>query len=425
MDSVRFGDDRDTRTIADPRGARCDEGTNRAEDGPGRCDSTGVAILMPMRSLLVALGACLLSAPSAAQQDPPRRLEFDSTATAPRRQTERTIGNAFVRDQTVLGALLYAPAFAIALGDDGLTSAAAYLVVAGGTFFASAELTRRLEITEARRDLAFALPLRGGGTALLLGHATGLEREQQGAVVFLGSVGGMAGGLILGRNLSPGEGAATVFGHDLGFLSGVAISVIALGDEGNAIFDVEDRAGRVALWTGTGVAGLILGRRYAANARHNVTAGDVQTLWLGTTIGALAATTVIVQSDPGAQGTAGALLVGGLAGTWVAERFLVRVYDHTRSEGNLLSLGAAAGGVMGVGLGVLFGGELQRGTALTLGLATVGAMGGVALTERYLQPVGDGGKRTGDAGRFRLDPLAGIAAAARTPGRHTLVSFTF
>jgi hypothetical protein len=380
---------------------------------------------MHMRSLLVALGACLLAAPAAAQQEPPRRLEFDSTAATPRRQTDRTLGNAFVRDQTILGAFLYAPAFAIALGDDGLTSAAAYLVVAGGTFFAAAELTRRLEITDARRDLAFALPLRGGGTALLLGSATGLDREQQGAVVFLGSIGGMAGGLILGGGLSPGEGAATIFGHDLGFLSGVAISVIAKGDGGNAIFDVEDQAGRVALWTGTGIAGLILGRRYAANARHNVTAGDVQALWLGTTIGALAAATLIVESDPNARGTAGALLVGGLGGTWVAERFLVRRYDHTRSEGNLLSLGAVAGGVMGVGLGVLVGGELERGTALTLGLATAGAMGGIALTERYLQPVGDGGRQTGDAGRLRLDPLAGIAAAMRSPGRHTLVSFTF
>ena len=81
--------------------------------------------------------------------------------------------------------------------------------------------------------------------------------------------------------------------------------------------------------------------------------------------------------------------------------------------------------VSSVGLGVLVGGELERGTALTLGLATVGAMGGIALTERYLQPVGDGGKQTGDAGRLRLDPLAGIATMTRTPGRHTLVSFTF
>jgi hypothetical protein len=380
---------------------------------------------MHMRSLLVALGACLLAAPVAAQQEPPRRLEFDSTASPPRQPTDRTIGNGFVRDQTILGAFLYAPSFAIALGDDGVTSAAAYLVVAGGSFFAATELTRRLEITEARRDLAFGLPLRGAGTTLLLGHATGLDRGQRGAVVFLGSVGGMAGGLMLGRGLTPGEGAATIFGHDLGFLSGVAVSVIAQGDGGNAVFDVEDQAGRVALWTGSGVAGLVLGRRYAARASHNVTAGDVQALWLGTTIGALAATSLIVETDADARTTAGALLVGGLGGTFVAERFLVRRYDHTRSEGNLLSLGAAAGGVMGVGLGVLVGGELERGTALTLGLATAGAVGGIALTERYLQPVGDGGKRTGDAGRLRLDPFAGIATAMRAPGRHSLVSFTF
>lgn len=376
-----------------------------------------------MRSLLVALGACLLVAPVAAQQEPPRRIVFDSTASASRRVTDRTIGNGFVRDQTLLGAFVYAPAFATAVGRDGITSAAAYLVVAGGTFFAATELTRRLEITEARRDLALGLPLRGAATVWLLSYAADLDASQTGATVFLGGIGGLAGGLAMGRGLTPGEAAATIFGHDFGFLSGMALS--ALLDGGDGALDTRDAPGKVAIWTTTGIIGLLGGRRYAARAAHNVTAGDVQAMWLGTTIGALAAMTAVVETDPDPRTTAGALLLGGVGGTWVAERFLVRRYDHTRGEGNILSLGAIAGGVMGVGLGVLVGGELERGTALTLGLATLGAMGGVALTERYLQPAGDQGKLTTEIGRLRLDPLAGIAAAMRTPGRHTLLSFTF
>jgi hypothetical protein len=287
------------------------------------------------------------------------------------------------------------------------------------------ELTRRIEITEARRDLAFSVPLRGAATVWLLSYATDLEAAQTASVVFLGSIGGLAGGLAMGRGLTAGEGAATIFGHDLFYLSSLALTQVIAGRSGEDPLDVRDRPGRVAAWTGAGVAGLLLGRRYAANASHNVTVGDVQTMWLGMSIGALGSTALIVDSGAEANGIAAALLAGGLAGTWAAERYLVRRYDHTRGEGNVLALGATAGAVMGVGLGVLVGGELERGSSLTLGLATLGAVGGLALTERYLQPAGDRGKLTTEVGRLRLDPMAGLAAAARAPGRHTLLTFTF
>lgn len=382
---------------------------------------------MPMRTLLVALGAVVtLAAPTVdAQQEPPRRLDLATDTQEPRRTTERAVANGFVRDQTILGAFLYAPAFATAVGRDGVTGTAAYLVVAGGTFFMATELTRRLEITEARRDLAFSVPVRGAATVWLLSHATDLEAAQTASVVFLGSIGGLAGGLAMGRGLTPGEGAATIFGHDLFYLSSLALTQVIAGESGEDPLDVRDRPGRVAAWTGAGIAGLLLGRRYAARAAHNVTVGDVQTMWLGMSIGALGSTTLIVDSGVERNGIAAALLAGGLAGTWAAERFLVRRYDHTRGEGNVLSLGATAGAVMGVGLGVLVGGELERGSALTLGLATLGAVGGLALTERYLQPAGDQGKLTTEVGRLRIDPMAGLAAAARAPGRHTLLSYSF
>src|SRR5688500_19508992 len=45
--------------------------------------------------------------------------------------------NAFIRGQTLLGLTVYAPAFAGAIGDNASTASAAYLVVAGGSFFAA------------------------------------------------------------------------------------------------------------------------------------------------------------------------------------------------------------------------------------------------------------------------------------------------
>lgn len=383
---------------------------------------------MPMRSLLVALAVAFATGPlgatvAAAQQEPPRRLEFDTAAPAPRRITDRATANGFVRDQTILGLFVYAPAFATAVGRDGLTSTAAYLVVAGGSFFMATELARRLEITEARRDLAFGLPLRGAGEVLILGYAADIDAAPRGALVFLGSIGGLAGGLAMGRGLTAGEGAGTLLGHDLAYLSAMAVTAIVSRDP--RPLDVREQPMKAAAWTAAGVAGLLLGRRYVAGAAHNVTAGDVQVMWLGTSIGALGGLAVVDGPEGDERSAAAAALVGGLTGTWLADRYLARRLDHTRSEGNVLSFGALAGGLMGVGIGVLAGAEMERSSTLTLGLATAGAVGGLALTERYLQPAADGGRLTGEIGRVRLDPLAGVAAAVGAPGRHTLLSITF
>ena len=80
-----------------------------------------------------------------AQQEPPRRLELDSRSTdslpndtlSRRHESSRELRSRFVRDQTVLGFAVYAPAFAAAVADDGITGTAAYLVMAGGSFFAA------------------------------------------------------------------------------------------------------------------------------------------------------------------------------------------------------------------------------------------------------------------------------------------------
>src|SRR6476660_913808 len=58
--------------------------------------------------------------------------------------------NAFVRDQTLLGIFVYAPAFAGAIGDNSGSQSAGYLVVAGGTFFAASEVSRRMFISRAQ-----------------------------------------------------------------------------------------------------------------------------------------------------------------------------------------------------------------------------------------------------------------------------------
>ena len=243
-----------------------------------------------------------------------------------------------------------------------------------------------------------------------------------GAIVLLSGLAGTGTGLALGGGLTGGEAAATVMGHDLAWATAAAITFA--GDP-NPFDDAGvDRMSSAVAVTAAGVGGYFAGRVYAGMVPHNLTVGDLQTLWTGATIGAAAAGTAIANSSPTPETAALSLLAGGWLGVVATERTLVRWYDHTRGEANLVALGGAAGALMGVGVGVLVNGEGDRGESVTLGFATAGAIAGVAMTERYLQPDRDAG-RLAWLERVRITPGALAAAAMRTPGRHALVSVTF
>lgn len=343
-------------------------------------------------------------------------------SAGPRWGTSQALRSRFVRDQTMLGLSTYGPAFAFMVGRDGVTGTAGYLVMAGGSFFAAAELTRHVRMTEARALMSTAMAVRGAGSALLLGSVTEQDIRSGGAIVLLGGLAGTATGLVFGGGLTGGEAAATVMGHDLAWATAAAVT---LAGDATPFDDAGvDRTSAAVAVTAAGVGGYFAGRLYAGVVPHNLTVGDLQTLWTGATIGAAAAGTAIANSSPNTETAAVSLLAGGWIGVIVTERTLVRWYDHSRSEANLVALGGTAGALMGVGVGVLVRGEGDRGESVTLGFATAGAVAGVAMTERYLQPSRDAG-RLAWMDRVRITPGALAAAAMRTPGRHPLVSFTF
>ena len=396
-----------------------------------------------------ALGLCL--AVPALAQDPPPRLDFSrdtlpvvrdtirDTIPAEPRLTTAPMRTVFVRNQSVLGLTSYGPAFAAMIGTEPATRIAAYMVMAGGTFFAANELTRQMEITPAREVLASRMGWRGTVSGLALGISTNAGGGETGAMTLIGGLGGTAIGLALGTGLTEGEAVATVVGHDIAALSSIAVTYIVDSDD----TDGTGLSGpaRVMIPMIAGWGGYALGRLYAGRAPYEVTAGDALMLWLGAGIGGLAGGTLIAESSPSQQVVAGTLLVGGLAGVWGADRWFVRRSDHTRSEGALVTLGAGAGSLMGIGLGVLISGDADRTSAPTLAFATLGAIGGVMLAERSAQPAADGGRRadvgraapTRDAvrepsrepSRVTFDPMAAFAAANRAPGRHAIVRFTF
>src|SRR6266550_2785254 len=126
--------------------------------------------------------------------------------------------NAFIRGQTLLGLFVYGPAFAGAIGDNSGSASAGYLVVAGGSFFAASEISRRMFIARPQADLSANMGLNGalaGWGITYLAHA---EDKAQYAGAFIGGVTGSTIGVRVARNMTEADAVATGFGSDIGSL---------------------------------------------------------------------------------------------------------------------------------------------------------------------------------------------------------------
>lgn len=383
-----------------------------------------------MRSFLRAFGVLALVASSlAAQQEPPRRLELGSAVEEveppPRDEgrTTREMRNAYVRGQLGLGLVSYGPAFAVMLGTEPATRIAGYMLMSGASFFAANEVTRQLNVTPARHVLSTRMGARGSVGFLALGNAWKLSEREIGAMTLIGGLGGSTLGLFVGGGLTEGEAVASVVAHDLVAASTFAVTWMVNPKTGGS--DGLSRSARIAIPMVVGWGGYAIGRSWAGNASYEVTAGDATLLWLGAAIGAGAAATTIVESDPAPQTIAGVLLAGSLLGVWGADRYFVRNFDHTRGEGALVATGAGAGALMGIGLGVLISGDAERNSAPTMAFGTMGAAAGAWLTERYAQPARDEGRRYDVGSRVQFNPIGAVAAVSGTPGQHSILRITF
>lgn len=360
-----------------------------------------------------------------------RRLELSDTAAgAPpssRRQASRTasvalspslarpsetgFGNPFVRDQSVLGALIYAPAFALTVSRDAVPAIASYIVVGVGTYFVASQLSRDVAINGTTNSLATAGALHGALAGWAVARAFGANQRSTAGGIFFGSVGAAAAVLSLGRRLNDGEASSTIFGAQ--FLSAATYALASSG--GN-----DPEAGAAAV--GAGLVGVPLGYWYAHSGAYRVTSGDITSLWASAAVGAVAAGTAIAGGHPSRSVVAGTLVGGAVLGALAGDRFLVRRFDHSPGEGQLVALGATGGGLMGAGLGVLLGLAHDRISPATAAFTAAGALGGLLLTERYLAPRGDGGR---GLSRLELTPAALVGVATKQPGTYSLLRWTF
>lgn len=334
------------------------------------------------------------------------------------RSIDRATRNAFVRNQSILGLVEYAPAFAIAISNDAPGRVAGYLLAAGGTFFGAMELARDLPISDAQNRLAIDAAVGGGAAGLGLVYALRGNDAAQAAGVLLGGIGGTAAGLYYGQVMSTGQVAASAFASKAAAL--VALGGIYATGSGSDNTSIPSR-GEAAVLAGAGLLGYPLGYLWARDASYNVTAGDVETLWVTGAIGTFGVGTFLVDQHAGDATTALAITGGFLAGLGAGDYFLVRRHDFAEGDAGILGLGAVAGGLMGAGIYVLADRD-RNNNALAMGLSTLGAIGGTALASRFITPRGDAGRQ---AMRLRFDPSGLALAALRTPGAHPVLSLTF
>lgn len=340
-------------------------------------------------------------------------------------RVDRGDRNKFIRNQTILGLLVYAPAFADAITDEDAGGVSAYLLMAGGTFFAASQLAREFTVTPAMRSLsthgALHLAAAGGGLAYALGAGGDDDAEDDAisAGIFAGGLVGTAAGLYFGNNMTSGQAVAAGFGADVAALTTLGVIFAVKG--GSQISGDDLKRGDAALLVAAGLAGYPAGYVYARSVPYRVTGGDVGTLWLSGLLGASATSAIFIAGENENATTSALALTGGfLGGVFVGDRVLVRRFDHTAGDATQMMLGGIAGGLIGLGVANLV--DKSENEHLGAGLFTAGAIGGIAVTHALTEPGGDEGRFSS---RLRLNPGGAVLAAMGMRGRYPLVSFSF
>jgi hypothetical protein len=345
--------------------------------------------------------------------------------TAAREEVVRAVRNdQFVLHQGLLALTVYGPSFAYALSNETPGRVAAYVLGAGGTFYAATQLARDRTITGPQNILATHTALHGAGIGLGLAYGADANSNIQGLATFMGGVGGTALALTAGPRLRTADVAGAVFGADASLL--MTYLLLRAGHDPDKDFPTRTEAAFLAAGTAVGYP---LGMQYARMANYNVTPGDVGVLWTTGAVGALAAGTIAksLTDDDGDNGRRttvySSAAAGFLLGAAAGDVLLVRRFDHTGYEAGLLALGAGGGALMGAGAYTLFDDNRTGEEVEPYVAATAGAILGLALAEAFLPPGGDAGRQA--KARVEVNPLGVALAASRSPGHHSFVRITF
>ena len=300
----------------------------------------------------------------------------DSLAT----RISEPVRGSFVANQSILGVALFGPA-AAALAGNPAGGTAAYLAVAGGTFFLATDRARRTSVSGAQSHLAWHGALHGAAAAGLAAYSLGGESVDDKAIAGALLAGGIIGDVVgyhVARPMTDAE--AHGVSHGAFFTGGVGVgSLVAAGMWRSE----SSRRVATALVIGAGAVGYPLGLRYARNTSYRVTSGDVGTLIVGELLGTSAVAAFIPKSSDDEQAISGVLTAGFVVGAIGADRLIARRFDYEDAESRLLQLGTVAGGVVGLAVPVL---AESDDPLLLFGPATLGGLAGAILTHNLLAP---------------------------------------
>jgi hypothetical protein len=327
-------------------------------------------------------------------------------------------GNRFAVHLTSLAAIVYGPLAASLFEDDGKAAGAAWLLTTGLTYFISYSAAQSSGITRAQSDLAADLGLVSGASGLLLGYAATGETDAGVRGVALGSaiVGTLAGaGAAIG--MSDAEVHGAMAGVRMGGAFAVGVSNLAGADARSA----------AAASVAGAIIGFPIGLAYPRHAGYLVTAGDAEAIGTSGFIGAAWAAATLGR-DPSPKRVGATLALGYFGGGLIGSQVFARQFNLTRSQANILDVGAVAGGLVGLAIPVLAD---QNNTGAIMGAiaggATLGAAilaGSFPLASKAGTPVAGRLRRLGSA-QFSLSPLSALALAGRSPGQYSLVNVRF
>jgi hypothetical protein len=327
-------------------------------------------------------------------------------------------GRAFARNQMILSVLLYGTLLA-SLADDGQTGTALYFLGAGSSFFISQTISRNLRVTRAQNHLATDGAIKGylGTAALIFVSGAEVGRKTYSSLGLAGALGGSIVGFRNGRRMDDAQAEAAATLSTLGALAGFGATGALLGAEST------DGRLPVGVGLGAGLVGYALGPSYTRRSAYTVTRGDVQMLSTSAILGLGVALTAVADEDIDEQVAFATATAGWVGGAYIADRTFIRDFDYAMSDATGVQFSALAGGLMGTALAIL----VEPPPRAAIGLVTGGAILGAFAGHSFAKPprAGEASGETRTSSRLRFDPRALALAAAKTPGRHAVLSLTF
>ncbi len=297
------------------------------------------------------------------------RRTVGATLRTQKRTPEREDGRYDLIAATTLHGLVEGGLVAGAVGQGG--SGAAALTLGGGAlgFFGPLLATRNTSVTKAEAGMTFYGGLQGYAHAVqgitLIGGTDPDGRLTAGLAALGGALEGTGGYLIARRrNWSAGHAEMVSFTGGAGNLIGLGIAAGVLGEDESA-GAVRGLGGSSLLGSAMGI---YLGHRMGRTGRY--TTGDARIYFQTAVQGANLAGSFLALTDPSQQTAVLSLPAAGIAGGVLGRR-LVRGRDFTGMQGNLVTLGAGAGSLLGLAVTV----GTERGGVRAVGQALGSALG--------------------------------------------------